>query len=144
VAYAVLAKDLEQVVFYDAKGQFVGVRRPGSGKPITVEGESFVVDELVGASGMQLKHDPGVFYVYAGFGFLMITTIVSYISHSQVWALQEGRDLHVGGRSNRATVAFEGELGGILEGIPERDVGGGNGAGGITSGDGRARESKAS
>ena len=35
---AVLARDLQSVVFYDSKGQFVGVRRPGSGKPIEVEG----------------------------------------------------------------------------------------------------------
>lgn len=81
---AVLARDLQQVVFYDTKGQFVGVRRPGSGKPLEVSGVTFIVDELVGASGVQLKHDPGIAFVYTGFGFLMITTLIAYISHSQV------------------------------------------------------------
>lgn len=80
---AVLARDLQQVVIYDSKGQFVGVRRPGSGKPIQVEGQTLVIDSLSGASGIQLKHDPGVVYVYTGFGLLMITTLISYISHSQ-------------------------------------------------------------
>lgn len=89
----------------------------------------FVIDELVGASGMQLKHDPGVVYVYTGFGFLMITAIVSYTSHSQVWALQEGGDVHVGGSTNRAVLSFKRELDELLEAVPERPKGGGNGAG---------------
>lgn len=78
-----LAKDLQQVVFYDTDGQFVGVRRPGSGKVISTGGYSFIVDELVGSSGVQIKHDPGIVFVYTGFGFLMLTTLISYISHSQ-------------------------------------------------------------
>eukprot|EP00892_Ulva_mutabilis_P008991 jgi/Ulvmu1/6464/UM003_0095.1 len=117
---SVLARDLQQVVFYDTKGQFVGVRRPGSGKPITVSGVTFVVDGLVGASGVQLKHDPGIAYVYTGFGFLMITSLISYISHSQVWALQDGVDMHVGGTTNRATVMFMQEFATILDAVPER------------------------
>jgi hypothetical protein len=35
-AAAVLARDLETVTFYDSKGEFAGVRRAGSGKPIEV------------------------------------------------------------------------------------------------------------
>lgn len=35
---AVLARDPQSVIIYDAAGQFVGVRRPGSGKPIVVGG----------------------------------------------------------------------------------------------------------
>lgn len=114
-----LARDLQQLVFYDSKGAFVGVRRPGSGSPITVEGTDFIVDRMDGASGLQLKADPGVPMVYTGFGFLMLTSIVSYLSHSQVWALQDGKDLHVGGRTNRATIEFRDELSGILDAVPE-------------------------
>jgi hypothetical protein len=33
---AVLAHDLDTITFYDSKGEFVGVRRVGSGKPIKV------------------------------------------------------------------------------------------------------------
>jgi predicted homoserine dehydrogenase-like protein len=33
---AVLARDLDTVTFYDSKGEFVGVRRAGSGKVIQV------------------------------------------------------------------------------------------------------------
>ena len=48
--------------------QFVGVRRPGSGKALEVEGLQLKVDNIVTATGLELKADPGVPYVYAGFG----------------------------------------------------------------------------
>jgi cytochrome c biogenesis protein ResB len=43
-----------------------------------------IVDGMLGSTGLELKVDPGVPYVYAGFGGMMITTLLSYISHSQV------------------------------------------------------------
>ena len=33
---------------------------------------------------------------------MMITTALSYLSHSQVWALQQGSLLHISGKTNRA------------------------------------------
>ncbi|HIK46581.1 MAG TPA: cytochrome c biogenesis protein ResB, partial [Leptolyngbyaceae cyanobacterium M65_K2018_010] len=55
--------------------------------------------------------------VYAGFGLLMVGVIMSYVSHSQVWALEQDGVLYVGGRTNRAQVAFERELLGLLEAL---------------------------
>ena len=65
-ADAVLARDPQSVVLYDSKGQFVGVRRPGSGNPIEVEGLRIVVDGIIGSTGLEIKSDPGVPWVYAG------------------------------------------------------------------------------
>lgn len=115
-------RDLQTCAIYDTQGQFVGIRRPGSGKPITVEGLELIIDDLVGSSGLELKVDPGIPYVYAGFGGLMVTTALSYLSHSQVWALQEGGLLHVSGKSNRAKVGFEQEIAKLVEKVPERQL----------------------
>ena len=52
----------------------------------------------------------------------MVTTALSYLSHSQVWALQEGSLLHVSGKSNRAKVGFEQEISMMMEKVPERQV----------------------
>ena len=49
----------------------------------------------------------------------MITTLVSYLSHSQIWALQEGDWLHVGGTTNRATLSFTNEMEDMLNDVPE-------------------------
>lgn len=116
-----LARDFQTVVVYDSNGAFAGVRRPGSGRALTVEGVDLLVDDVVGSSGVELKADPGVPVVYAGFAGLMVSTLVSYLSHSQVWAWQSGEDgrLHVSGRTNRAALGFERELEGALAEVPE-------------------------
>ena len=86
---SILARDPQSVIIYDSAGKFVGVRRPDSGKPIEVEGLSLIIEGIIGATGLEIKTDPGVPWVYAGYGGLMITTLISYLSHSQVWALQQ-------------------------------------------------------
>jgi len=48
---AVLARDPQSVVFYDSKGKFVGVRRPGSKKPIVVSAAAFVLHRCQGRAG---------------------------------------------------------------------------------------------
>lgn len=52
---------------------------------------------------------------------LMITTLVSYLSHSQIWAVQKEGKLHVGGRTNRATLLFKDELRDMLMAVPRTD-----------------------
>eukprot|EP00850_Spirogloea_muscicola_P019131 SM000184S03764 [mRNA] locus=s184:86963:89444:- [translate_table: standard] len=116
---SILARDLQSVVVYDSKGDFVGVRRAGSQKPLTVDGATIVIEDIIGSTGLELKMDPGVPLVYAGFGGLMLTTCISYLSHSQVWALQQGGMLHVGGKSNRAKLTFRRDLDVLLDLVPE-------------------------
>lgn len=116
---SLLAKDLESVIIYDSNGNFVGVRRPSSQKPITVDGVDIVIQDVIASSGMELKSDPGVPLVYAGFGGICITTVLSYLSHSQAWAVQKGDKLIIGGKTNRALVGFQVELDEIIEGLPE-------------------------
>ena len=115
-----LARDFQAVAVYGPDGAFAGVRRPGSGTPLTVAGLTLYVDAVVGATGLELKADPGVPAAYAGFAGLMVSTLVSYLSHSQVWALQT-RDgtLHVSGRTNRAALGFGAEFDAALAAVPE-------------------------
>lgn len=117
---SLLAKDLESVVVYDARGAFAGVRRLTSKKPITVDGVDIVINDIVASSGMELKADPGIPLVYAGFGGICITTVLSYLSHSQAWAMQSGNRVIVGGRTNRALVGFELEMNDVIDSMPER------------------------
>lgn len=116
---SMLARELHSVVIYDSHGTFVGVRRPGSDRPITVDGVEIVVDDVIGSTGLEIKLDPGVPMVYAGFGALMLTTVTSYLSHSQVWALQEGTSIIVGGRTNRWKDDFKREFNYFLDLVPE-------------------------
>lgn len=64
----ILARDFQVVTLYDADGTFAGAHRIGSSNSIEIEGMKIHVDGAVGATGLQLKADPGVPLVYAGFG----------------------------------------------------------------------------
>ncbi|PON76897.1 ResB-like domain containing protein [Parasponia andersonii] len=80
---SMLARDLQSIVLYDQEGKFVGVRRPSSKLPIEIDGIKIDIVDAIGSSGLDLKTDPGVPIVYAGFGALMLTTCISYLSHAQ-------------------------------------------------------------
>ncbi|CAK7329746.1 unnamed protein product [Dovyalis caffra] len=116
---SMLARDLQSIVLYDQEGKFVGVRRPNSKLPIDIDGMKIVIEDAIGSSGLELKTDPGVPIVYAGFGALMLTTCMSYLSHSQVWALQDGTAVTVGGKTNRAKGEFQDEINRLLDKVPE-------------------------
>ncbi|KAK4562838.1 hypothetical protein RGQ29_005355 [Quercus rubra] len=83
---SMLARDLQSIVIYDLEGKFSGVRRPGSKLPIDIDGSRIVIVDAIGSSGLDLKTDPGVPIVYAGFGALMLTTCISFLSHSRTEA----------------------------------------------------------
>ncbi|XP_010479370.1 PREDICTED: cytochrome c biogenesis protein CCS1, chloroplastic [Camelina sativa] len=116
---SMLARDLQSIVVYDLEGKFAGIRRPNSKLPIEVNGMKIVIEDAIGSTGLELKTDPGVPVVYAGFGALMLTTCISYLSHSQIWALQNGTTLVVGGRTNRAKNEFPDDMNRLLDQVPE-------------------------
>ncbi|WP_373479764.1 cytochrome c biogenesis protein [Geminocystis sp.] len=111
---SLVTKDLQGTMFlYDTSGKLISALRPNM--PTEVNGITLKVLELVGSTGLQIKSDPGVPLVYLGFALLMIGVVMSYVSFSQVWALQEGDRYFIGGKTNRAQVAFEKEICQILE-----------------------------
>jgi cytochrome c biogenesis protein len=115
---SLLAKDLQgTVLVYDMTGKLVSAVRVGQN--IDVNGVTLKIIDLMGSTGLQIKADPGVPLVYAGFGLLMLGVMMSYVSHSQIWALQQGDSFYIGGRTNRAQVFFERELLEILDAIEQ-------------------------
>lgn len=119
---SLVAKDLQgMLLVYDMGGKLIGTVRVGMA--LDLPDLKLSVVDLIGSTGLQIKADPGIPLVYAGFGLLMVGVVMSYVSHSQVWALKVGDRLYVGGRTNRAQVTFERELLGVLDrlsGPPER------------------------
>ncbi len=118
---ALIARDLQgTVVVYDTAGKLVGSLRQGM--KLTVEGVELSLVDIIGSTGLQIKADPGIPFLYTGFGLLMLSVMMSYVSHSQVWGLLEGGTLYVGGRTNRAQITFERELVEILNQIQSEPI----------------------
>jgi cytochrome c biogenesis protein len=98
---------------YDRDGKLITTTRTDLGAE--VNGITLTIRDVVGSTGLQIKSDPGIPLVYLGFGGLMLSVMMSYVSYSQVWALVSGDRLYVGGKTNRAQVGFEAEMVQILD-----------------------------
>ncbi len=111
---SVVTKDLQGILLvYDMQGKLIATVRQGMS--VDVNGVTLSIVELVGSTGLQIKADPGIPLVYTGFGLLMLGVMLSYVSHSQIWALQTADSFYLGGKTNRAQVTFEREMLTLLE-----------------------------
>jgi cytochrome c biogenesis protein len=116
---SLLARDLQgTLLVYDASGKLISTIRPGMATE--VNGVTLKIVDVIGSTGLQIKADPGIPIVYTGFGLLMLGVIMSYVSHSQIWALKKDGKFYMGGRTNRAQVAFEREVIEILDRLSEK------------------------
>jgi cytochrome c biogenesis protein len=89
---------------YNETGKFLGNielnETANLSQPITFS-------EIISSTGLQIKTDPGIPIIYSGFFFLMISTLISYITYSQIWIIQKNQKLFIGGTTNRAIFDFE-------------------------------------
>nr|WPV72514.1 c-type cytochrome biogenesis protein [Navicula sp.]WPV72671.1 c-type cytochrome biogenesis protein [Navicula sp.] len=89
---------------YNENGQFIGnieLNETVNFKiPITLL-------EIISSTGLQMKIDPGIPIIYLGFFFLMVSTLISYITYSQIWIIQKNQEIFIGGTTNRAIFEFE-------------------------------------
>jgi len=69
--------------------------------------QPFTFLEIISSTGLQIKTDPGIPVIYIGFFFLMLSTLISYITYSQIWIIQKNQKLFIGGTTNRALFDFE-------------------------------------
>ena len=63
--------------------------------------------DIISSTGLQIKADPGIIVIYTGFGLLMISTLISYLTYSQIWVVKDKNELFIGGNTNRAKFEFE-------------------------------------
>lgn len=89
---------------YNEVGQFLGniewYEKIGSNYNLTLI-------DIISSTGLQIKTDPGIYVIYMGFFILMISTLISYITYSQIWLIKQDQQLFIGGTTSRALFDFE-------------------------------------
>ena len=106
---SMLIKDMQgTALIYNQQGDLTSAIHIG--QSVDIDGINIKLIDIIGSTGLQIKADPGVPIVYTGFALLMLGVIMSYFSHSQVWALEEGDRFFFGAKTNRAQVSFEREM----------------------------------
>lgn len=89
---------------YNEQGQFLGNIELNEMTNLT---DSTTLLEIISSTGLQIKIDPGIPIIYSGFFFLMISTLISYSTYSQIWIIQKKHKLFIGGTTNRAIFDFD-------------------------------------
>jgi cytochrome c biogenesis protein len=118
---SLVVRDLQGLVLiYDKTGKLISTVRQGMA--VEIQGIRVSIVEIVGSTGLQIKADPGIPIVYLGFGLLMLSTLMSYVSHSQVWGLWQDGQLYLGGVTNRAQVSFEREFLSMMDALAPADA----------------------
>jgi cytochrome c biogenesis protein len=89
---------------YNELGQFLGNIELNEMVNLS---QPIILLEIISSTGLQIKTDPGIPIIYLGFFFLMISTLTSYITYSQIWIVQKNQKIFIGGNTNRAIFEFE-------------------------------------
>ena len=113
-----VGSDQGPVTVFGSDGQRLALIRPG-GPAVEINGIPLRVLNVLPASGLLLKRDPGVPLVYTGFAVTLLGGGLSLIATRQLWAVSEANthSLHVGGLCNRNLPAFAREIPVLLAGL---------------------------
>lgn len=81
------------------------------GQSTVLSGESVTYTEPALYSGLQVKADPGIPIVYAGFFTVVLGVALAFISHRQIWlSRRESGEYLMSGVANRGRFTFQQEL----------------------------------
>lgn len=101
--YSLVFNNLENIFsIYDGNGKFIANKSIGE-----ILSKNWIVIDIISATGLLVKYDPSIPIIYSGFGLLMITTILSYLSYTQIWIFSEDKNSWIGGSTNRGKLGLE-------------------------------------
>ena len=80
--------------------------------PVIVNSSKLSLKEIIPSSGLIIKNDPSIPFIYASFILIIFGTILSIIPTNQLWILLniDSKKLFIGGLSNRNLLGFKKEF----------------------------------
>jgi cytochrome c biogenesis protein len=104
-------------VIYDSMGNFINIRNLGE-----KINETLAIVDILPSTGLQIKYDPSISFIYLGFAILMITACLSYLPYTQIWGLEQQCNFWMGGSTNRGKIKLEIEFENLIRSM-ERSFG---------------------
>jgi cytochrome c biogenesis protein len=79
---------------------------------LEVNSSKLSLKEIIPSSGLIIKDDPSIPFIYFAFVLIIFGTITSLIPTNQLWVLlnKESKKLSIGGLSNKNLVGFKKEF----------------------------------
>ena len=74
--------------------------------------------DILTCTGLQVRGDPGELFLSLGFGSLILSTFISYISYSRIWIIKRLDNIQIGGLTNRAKLRFDYHLLNLFDSMP--------------------------
>ncbi len=83
-----------------------------NGNPLDVNSSKLSLKKIIPSSGLIIKNDPSIPFIYFSFILIIFGTIISLIPTNQLWILvnKESQKLSIGGISNKNLVGFKKEF----------------------------------
>ena len=99
------------VKFFDAK-DFNETDIFLDNKKVEINSSNIEILEIIPSSGLIIKNDPSVPFIYFSFILIIIGTVLSVIPTKQLWILtnKESKKIYIGGLSNRNLAGFRSEF----------------------------------
>ncbi len=83
-----------------------------NGDSLEINSSVLSLKKIVSSSGLIIKNDPSIPFIYFSFVLIIFGTILSLIPTNQLWILfnKESKNLLIGGLSNRNLLGFKKEF----------------------------------
>ena len=99
------------LIFDQLQNVFFVYNKDGTFKEIKNMGEFLTPNlrilEILPSTGLLIKYDPSIPFIYLGFGLLMLTTCLSYLPYTQIWLFTQRETIWLGCTTNRGKIQLE-------------------------------------
>jgi cytochrome c biogenesis protein len=100
------------VNLYDENGKFLSTKTLGDSIS-----SNFIFTEVLPSTGLLVKYDPSIIFIYLGFGLLMLTTCLSYFPYTQIWIFNQKKYCWIGSSTNRGKIQLEIEFENLIRAL---------------------------
>jgi cytochrome c biogenesis protein len=101
--FTLIFDQLQNVLFvYDQNGVFLEIKNMGDYLTPRLR-----ILEILPSTGLLIKYDPSITFIYLGFALLMLTTCFSYLPYTQIWLFTQRETIWLGCTTNRGKIQLE-------------------------------------